>query len=160
MPSPKLDQSLRRLDLAKKSLSLALPLVFDLDGTLIATDLVVESLLLFLKRNPLRVLVVIGWLLGGRANLKRKLAEAVRPDFETLPLREDVVAYAQAQAETGREVFIATAADIGLAEGFAQRRLHRGDRSDGKTNLKSATKEPYPLRALFRWVRLCRRRPC
>jgi 4-hydroxybenzoate polyprenyltransferase len=74
--------------------------------------------------------------------LKRKLADAVKPDFETLPLREDVVAYARAQAETGREVFIATAADLVLAQGVAQRLpFFKGViASDGRTNLKGRHK--------------------
>jgi hypothetical protein len=50
--------------------SLAAPLVFDLDGTLIATDLLVEALLFYLKRNPLRILVVVSWLRGGSRQLE------------------------------------------------------------------------------------------
>jgi 4-hydroxybenzoate polyprenyltransferase len=117
-------------------------LVFDLDGTLIATDLLVETLLLFLKRNPLRILVVVGWMLAGRAHLKRKLADAVQPDYETLPLREDVVAYARTQAEAGRELYIATAADLILAQGFARRLpFFKGViGSDGVANLKAGHK--------------------
>jgi 4-hydroxybenzoate polyprenyltransferase/phosphoglycolate phosphatase-like HAD superfamily hydrolase len=117
-------------------------LVFDLDGTLIATDLLAETLLLFLKVNPLRIFVALGWLLKGRAYLKRRLAEAVELDVELLPVREDVVAYARQQAAAGRPVYIATAADGALARKLALRfdfaRAIIG--SDGAVNLKSAHK--------------------
>ena len=118
------------------------PLVFDLDGTLIATDLLAETLLLFLKVNPLRVFVALAWLLKGRAYLKRRLAEAVDLDVDLLPVREDVVAFAREQAEAGRPVYIATAADGPLAQKLAMRfdfaRAIIG--SDGAVNLKSANK--------------------
>ncbi|CAN5605844.1 UbiA family prenyltransferase [soil metagenome] len=126
------------------------PLVFDLDGTLIATDLLAETLLLFLKQNPLRIFVVLGWLLKGRAHLKRRLAESVNLDVDLLPLRDEVVAYARAQAEAGRKIYIATAADGVLASRLRDRFDFVTDiiGSDGATNLKSANKAA-ALRARF-----------
>jgi 4-hydroxybenzoate polyprenyltransferase len=118
------------------------PLVLDLDGTLLATDLLAESLAAFVFRNPANIIPVLGWLLHGRAVLKRKLAEAGPLDLASLPFREDVVAFARAQAEAGREVHVATAADQGLAEqlleplGF----ITAVQGSDGVTNLKGRRK--------------------
>lgn len=97
------------------------PLVLDLDGALMATDLAAETLLLYLKPNPLRLFVVLGWLLKGRAHLKRKLAEAASPLVELPPVREEVAAYAQAQAEAGREVHVAAPAHGALAAQLAAR---------------------------------------
>ena len=51
------------------------PLVVDLDGTLIRTDLLWESLARLLRRNPLAIFPVLCWWLRGRALLKQKLAE-------------------------------------------------------------------------------------
>lgn len=118
------------------------PLILDLDGTLIATDLLAETLLLFLKVNPLRIFAALGWLLKGRAHLKRKLAEAVELDVDLLPVREDVVAYAREQAAAGRPVYIATAADGALAQKLAGRFdfVTAIIGSDGATNLKSGAK--------------------
>uniref|UniRef100_UPI003EB8F1C0 hypothetical protein n=1 Tax=Acinetobacter sp. LH3_13 TaxID=3434463 RepID=UPI003EB8F1C0 len=50
------------------------PIVVDLDGTLIRTDLLQESATLFLARNPLGILQVLLWLTAGRAALKARLA--------------------------------------------------------------------------------------
>ncbi|WP_093190748.1 hypothetical protein [Pseudovibrio sp. Tun.PSC04-5.I4] len=57
--------------------TIQLPLVLDLDHTLIKTDLFFEALVLFLKANPLNIFVVFIWLLRGRAFLKRQLAHSV-----------------------------------------------------------------------------------
>ena len=52
-----------------------IPLCVDLDGTLIQTDLLWESLVRLLRRNPLYVIAVFWWWLRGRAHLKAEIAE-------------------------------------------------------------------------------------
>ena len=44
-----------------------MPLVVDLDGTLVGTDLLIESLFVLAKRRPLRLLLVPLWLAKGKA---------------------------------------------------------------------------------------------
>src|SRR5262245_66319836 len=56
-----------------------LPLVVDLDGTLVATDLLIESLFVLAKRRPLRLLIVPLWLAQGKASLKHHLACEAAP---------------------------------------------------------------------------------
>lgn len=118
------------------------PLVLDLDGTLLATDVLVESLVAFVFRNPANIFRVLGWLLQGRATLKRKLAEAAPLDLKSLPFREEVVDYARAEAAAGREVHVATAADQALAQALLEpldfiQGVHG---SDGVVNLKGRRK--------------------
>ena len=60
-----------------------IPLVVDLDGTLIKTDLLWESLARLLRRNPLRIFHVLFWWARGRAFLKKQLASRVRIDPAT-----------------------------------------------------------------------------
>lgn len=50
------------------------PLCVDLDSTLIHTDLLIQSLLLLLKRNPLWLFALPLWLLKGKAHFKQQLA--------------------------------------------------------------------------------------
>ena len=50
------------------------PLVVDLDGTLILTDMLHESALRAMRYNPLDVVRIPRWLLQGKAVLKQKLA--------------------------------------------------------------------------------------
>ena len=53
------------------------PLYVDLDGTLIKSDLLHESLLGLVKRNPLSLFLIPHWLRSGRAHMKRAVAERV-----------------------------------------------------------------------------------
>ena len=56
------------------------PLVVDLDGTLLRTDLMWESLAQCLRRNPFSLFQILCWWTRGRARLKQKLAVRVRLD--------------------------------------------------------------------------------
>ena len=61
------------------------PLAVDLDGTLVKTDLLVESFLALVRRNPLYLLVIPFWLLRGRAFLKREISRRITLDTHALP---------------------------------------------------------------------------
>ena len=104
----------------KQTTKAKLPMVLDLDGSLLKTDMLYECLVLFLKRKPWNVWKLPYWLTKGKANLKRELAQETDLNVATLPLNEDVVAYARFEAENGREVLIATASDVHLARKLAQ----------------------------------------
>jgi hypothetical protein len=123
-------------------LPLSIPLVVDLDGTLIAGDMFYKSFFAALFRNPFIVLPGIGWLWRGRAALKRELALRCRIDFDRLKLHQDVLALLLREKAAGRSVVLATAADALLAEQIAAR-LRVFDRviaSDGSCNLKGPAK--------------------
>ena len=53
------------------------PLCVDLDGTLVRTDTLMESVLLLIKLQPWAVLLMPFWLLRGRAAFKQRIAEQV-----------------------------------------------------------------------------------
>lgn len=97
------------------------PLVLDLDGTLIRTDSLVEQALAYVRRNPLGLFTLIGWVLAGKVALKEKLAAAVTLDPNLLPINEDVVALAEQEAARGRKVVLATAAHEETARLFLVR---------------------------------------
>jgi phosphoserine phosphatase len=119
-----------------------MPLVLDLDGTLIAGDLLYKSFFSILRRNPLIVFACAGWLLKGRAALKRQLALRNRIDWDRLELHQDVLAFARSEKAAGRTIVLATAADALLAGQLASRLgfIDQLYASDGERNLKGATK--------------------
>ncbi len=82
-----------------------LPLVIDVDGTLLHADITLESLIAYVKPNPLRLFQVIGWACRGKSHLKRQLADRVTVDTDTMPANERVVAIAEDAAKSGREVY-------------------------------------------------------
>lgn len=120
----------------------AIPLCVDLDGTLVKTDILIESALSYCKVHPLALLTLPLWLAGGRANLKRKLGSAVKLDCTTLPYNREVVDFLRSEQASGRELYLVTASDQRVAEEIAAHlNLFNGViGSDGETNLKGATK--------------------
>ena len=128
--------------MAADSLDLTKPLVVDLDGTLIRTDLLHETASQFLTSHPLRAFELAGWLARSRSHLKAQLARHASVDIDSLPLHEPLVAWLREQRAAGRSLVLATASHRSLAEQVAQR-LGLFDSvigSDGDLNLKSEAK--------------------
>ncbi|MFN4266263.1 MAG: UbiA family prenyltransferase [Aquabacterium sp.] len=118
------------------------PLCVDLDGTLIRSDLLLESFLLLIKLNPLYLLLVPFWLLGGKAKLKSEIAKRVELDGAALPYSAPFVEWLLAQKDAGRSIWLCTASDQSLAQAVAQH-LQCFDgvlASDGQLNLAGANK--------------------
>jgi 4-hydroxybenzoate polyprenyltransferase/phosphoserine phosphatase len=118
------------------------PLVVDLDGTLTATDTLVESVLILLKRQPWRLLQLAFWLLAGRAQFKEKVSALVELDVSGLPWRSDFVAWLVDHREGGRRIVLATAAN-GRVAGAVSQHLSLFDdvlASSATNNLKGARK--------------------
>src|SRR5262249_48974189 len=97
------------------------PLILDLDGTLVRTDMLLETALALLRATPWRVFEIGLWMLRGRAYLKRRLAEEARIEPDVLPFNEELLAYAADVAASGRPVYVATAADASIAEKVVRR---------------------------------------
>jgi phosphoserine phosphatase len=131
-------------------LPVSMPLVLDLDGTLIAGDLLYKSFASILRRNPFVVFQCARWLLRGRAALKRQLALRSRIDWDRLQLHQDVLSLAIREQSAGRAVVLATAADAVLAEQLASRLgfINQVFASDGQRNLKGSAKAEL-LRRMF-----------
>ncbi len=118
------------------------PLVVDLDGTLVRTDLLVETAVLALRYNPLSAFQMVSWLAQGRARLKAELARRADLDPAHLPYRRPVLEYLQDERARGRRLLLATAADERVAHAVADR-LGLFDEvlaSDGRVNLAGEEK--------------------
>jgi len=115
-------------------------LCVDLDGTLLRSDILYESLLALLARNPLYVFLLPFWLLGGKASVKRQLALRVQLPAETLPYDERVLD--MLRNTTQRPRVLCTASDQLLVQPIADY-LGLFDEviaSDGHTNLSGHNK--------------------
>lgn len=120
----------------------SLPLVVDLDGTLIKTDLLVESVCALLRQKPLALFSLPVWLLKGKAYLKRRIAQRVKLDPALLPYRIALLDYLRSEREKGRKIVLATASDEQFANQVADH-LKIFDlvlASDGVTNLSGEHK--------------------
>ena len=97
-----------------------LPLIVDLDGTLVATDTLWELIIAFLRTNPLHIFQLVQWVFSGKARFKQQLAAATSLDVESLPYRPECLAWLQAERRAGRRILLATGADSRLASAIAQ----------------------------------------
>ena len=118
------------------------PLVVDLDGTLLRSDLLLETGMAFVRHRPLKALRLFKWLVKGKATLEANLARAVDIDVTVLPYDPAVLDLVNSARNSGRKVVLATASHISLAERIAE---HLGifDQvlaSDEKVNLSSHRK--------------------
>lgn len=118
------------------------PLVVDLDGTLIKTDLMWESLKRLHRRNPLIIFPILFWWTHGRAFLKKQLAERVTLDPAKLPYTEKFLAWLREEKVSGRRIVLATASDLHMAKPVADYVgiFDEVLASDGHTNLRGANK--------------------
>lgn len=118
------------------------PLAVDLDGTLIRTDMMWESLVRLLRKNPFAALVSFFVLFRGRAAFKQHVAARVKVDPANLPYHADLIAWLKVQKASGRKLILATASDINMAKPIADHVGLFDDvmASNGKTNLRNAAK--------------------
>ncbi len=118
------------------------PLVVDLDGTLLQTNVLLECVLIYLRRNPFGIFHMLVWLLRGRAVLKQELARRASLNVAGLPLNAQLETFARQEKSRGREVYLATAADQSIARAIADRcGFFNGIfASNGTTNLKGTKK--------------------
>jgi 4-hydroxybenzoate polyprenyltransferase len=93
-----------------------IPLCVDLDGTLLDSDMLLESGLALVRSNPIRVLHPVFWLAtSGKAGLKSRIADEVELDVAALPYNEIVLDFIRAEKSRGRRIVLATASHASYA---------------------------------------------
>ena len=95
------------------------PLCVDCDGTMIACDLLHESLVKAILRNPLLIFQVLLWLIQGRCVLKSNIAEIIQIDPNILPYRNDVISFLQSRKKMGISLILVTATSESYARQVA-----------------------------------------
>ena len=117
-------------------------LCVDLDGTLVRTDTLLESLVALVRHRPWAALALPWWLLRGRAHFKARVASAIDVDPAALPYNADLVEFLRTERAGGREVVLATASHVKPARRIAD---HLGlfvavHATEGDVNCKGAAK--------------------
>ena len=118
------------------------PLVVDLDGTLVRSDLLIETAFAELGRRPHALFAMLLALREGKAALKHRLSEPLDFDPGILPYDESVLALVRAARADGRPVYLASASSGRLVAAIAD---HLGlftgwYASDETTNLAGTAK--------------------
>lgn len=96
-------------------------LFVDLDDSLIATDIMVETIVAILKKSPWKLIALLGWLFRGKVYFKHQLVKHALPDFSTIPVHQSVLDFLIEEKRNGREIVLATASVAELANPMAER---------------------------------------
>jgi phosphoserine phosphatase len=118
------------------------PLCVDLDGTLVCADTLHQSLLAWVKVNPMRALMALFSIRKGKARFKQVVANGAPFDAAALPYRQDLLAWLRSERASGRRLILATGADSKIANAVSR---HLGlfeavIASDGRINMTGERK--------------------
>lgn len=113
------------------------PLCVDLDGTLVKSDTLVDSLLVLVRKQPARLLAFPLQVLRGKAAFKAYVTGHVTLDVAHLPYNRKLLQYLQQERQRGRTLYLATGADVRIGQRVADHLgLFTGVLgSDGRNNL-------------------------
>jgi 4-hydroxybenzoate polyprenyltransferase len=117
-------------------------IAIDLDGTLLRTDSLVESLFKLISREPFSIFPLLFWMLQGKVVLKENVSRRVSLDVKSLPYNQSVIDWALEQRQSGARLILVTASHQTTAQSIAD---HLGSfddvlASDASRNLKSEVK--------------------
>ena len=118
------------------------PLVLDVDGTFLRTDMLFECFWAGLGKDPLAVIKASATYFTKPAVLKEKLAEIATVNTGLMPVVPQVKELAEVAMSEGREVVLASASDQSQVERLAADHglSARVFASNGSTNLKGEAK--------------------
>ena len=95
------------------------PLVVDLDGTLVRSDLLIQSAFAYLGDNPLRIVRLLSAMRRGKAALKAEIASKTSIDVSLLPYDEKVVSLIRQRRAAGNRVYLASASNETYVQAIA-----------------------------------------
>lgn len=126
------------------------PLCVDLDGTLVKSDTLVDSLVVLARTRPALLLALPAQVIRGKAAFKAFVTSHIMLDVAHLPYNHALLEFLRSERGRGRGLYLVTGADIHLAEKVAE---HLGIfsgvlASDGHVNL-TGTRKLDRLRAEF-----------
>ncbi|MDA3832834.1 MAG: hypothetical protein PF495_05505 [Spirochaetales bacterium] len=118
------------------------PLIVDLDGTILASDLLLVSLRKLLNTSFLTLFKLPFWLIRGKSALKAEIAKRVNLDVRNLPYNTKVITWLNTEKKEGRTLILSTASNEKYARQIAE---HLGifdsvQASNYDINLSSHTK--------------------
>lgn len=122
----------------------ALPIVVDLDGTLLLSDTLYEAAAVSLFRKPFALMSALPTLSRGRHVFKATIANQVDLPSLVLPLREDLVNWLRQKAGEGHALHLCSAADQTIVDVVAAKvGIFDSAIGSSNSNLKGPAKASY-----------------
>lgn len=132
-PGDSSDQSLNGPD--------TIPLVVDVDGSLVSTNLLWEGIVRLAFERPVALILAIPHLMRGRAPFKAYIARKASLDMDMVPLNDSVRQLIRRMKSEGRDIVLASAAHDEQVAALAGRvGATAAIASDGDANLRGANK--------------------
>ncbi|HBF09424.1 MAG TPA: UbiA family prenyltransferase [Gammaproteobacteria bacterium] len=113
-------EHLNNADVQASASDKQVPLCVDLDGSLILTDTLYESVAQLIKQNWLMAFMVPFWFFKGKAFLKNQLAKHCDLAVDRFPLHNDFKAWLETEKANGRRLVLVTGTHEKYANAFAQ----------------------------------------
>jgi len=119
-----------------------LPLVVDIDGTFLKTDMLFEGFWLAMGKHPWETIKTAFTHVGDRARLKVEITRLAEINVALLPVNPDIVEYIGKAKDAGREVVFASASNQSLVDRLAEHHGVEGEHmgSNEATNLSGERK--------------------
>jgi 4-hydroxybenzoate polyprenyltransferase len=96
-----------------------IPLVVDMDGSLLKVDMLYESFVSSLGTSLATIFKVPFWLSKGKVNLKQKLANGSSIELENIPYNEQLLVFLKTEFSRGRKLYLASAGAPELVKAVA-----------------------------------------
>jgi len=106
--------------LKEQNSNINIPLCVDLDGSLIRTDILQETLFLSIRKKPWILFLLPFWFLKGISYVKYRTSQIAEPDITLLPVWTDVLNFVNEEKAKGRKIVLATAAAESTANKVAE----------------------------------------
>lgn len=117
------------------------PLILDIDGTLLKSDLLWESVAALVASHPVKSLLIPFYILRGRPALKNFLARESGLDVSEVPLSPSARGMIERAEAEGRMVILASGSPQSMVDALAERvGADEGWGTDRKTNLTGSSK--------------------
>ena len=91
-------------------------LFVDLDETLLSTDTLYDSVLLFIKDKFTNIFYLVYWLFLGKSLFKEKLANSIDLSLYTFPINKEIISFINKERVKGTKIVLATATNIKTAK--------------------------------------------
>tara|TARA_R110001583_G_scaffold195527_1_gene375371 strand:- start:8365 stop:9798 length:1434 start_codon:yes stop_codon:yes gene_type:complete len=100
--------------------SASVPLVVDMDGSLLKTDMLYESFVSSIGNSITTIFKVPLWLFKGKFNLKQSLAEGSSIELDHIPYNEELFSFLEEEHAAGRAIYLASAGAPKLVKAVAE----------------------------------------
>lgn len=123
-------------------IDLNIPLIIDLDGTLIKTDSLHEGLITSLLKSPISIFRLVPALFKGKSFFKHIVTDIVEMSADVFCYRNSLLSLIENEKKKGRKILLVTAANQKIADNV-QAHLQLFDKvqgSDSTLNLKGKNK--------------------